>query len=61
MTHDDGLYDLPQGTLVSVIVGAHASETTLREITDLAEASGVLVRKVTRAHHRYELSIDPPI
>jgi hypothetical protein len=61
MTHDDGLFDLRQGVLVSVIVGACACEATLRDITDMAKASGILVRKATRVHHRYELTIDPPI
>jgi len=56
----DGFYQLSQGSLLSIIIGSCASETTLDEIAEIARPAGILLRRATRVPHRYELSIDPP-
>ena len=61
MTHDDGMFQFSEVALVSVIIGSSATDTTRREITDLARGSGTLVRTATRLPHRYELTFDPPL
>jgi Tripartite tricarboxylate transporter family receptor len=56
----DGFYQLSQGSLLSIIIGSCAPETTSGEIAEIARPAGILLRKATRVPHRYELSIDPP-
>jgi hypothetical protein len=60
MTHD-GFYQLPEGSLLSIIVGTHAPETTWSEIAEIARPTGITVRRATRVPNRYALTIDPPI
>jgi hypothetical protein len=55
----DGFYQLSQGSLLSIIIGSCAPETTSDEIAEIARPAGILLRKATRVPHRYELSIDP--
>jgi hypothetical protein len=61
MTHDDGMFEFSEDVLVSVIVGSSVSETTKREIVELARGSNVFVRTGTRVPHRYELTFDPAL
>jgi Protein of unknown function (DUF2971) len=58
MTHD-GFFQFSECALVSVIIGASASDDTRREVSELARGSGLLVRTATRVPHRYELTFDP--
>jgi hypothetical protein len=57
----NGFYQLSEGSLVSVIVGACAPESTWREIEEIARPTGILLRKALRVPHRYELNINPPL
>jgi hypothetical protein len=57
----DGMYQFPEGALVSVMVGSSAADATKREIEDLARGTGILLRTATRVPHRYELTFDPPL
>ena len=59
MTHD-GFCQVSQGSLLSIIIGSCASETTFAEIAEIAGPAGILLRRATRVPHRYELNIDPP-
>jgi hypothetical protein len=61
MTTDDGFFRFAQGALISVIVGSSATASSVREITELAQGSGILVRTAVRVPHRYELTFDPPL
>jgi Protein of unknown function (DUF2971) len=56
----DGFYQLSGGSLLSIIIGACAPESTCREVAEIARPAGILIRKATRVPHRYALSIDPP-
>jgi hypothetical protein len=60
MTHDS-LYQFSTGALLSIIVGASAGDAIVRELTNLAEGSGIIIRKAIRMPDRYQLTILPPI
>jgi hypothetical protein len=55
----DGFFQFSERALVSIIIGASASDDTRREVSELARGSGSLVRTAMRVPHRYELIFDP--
>jgi Protein of unknown function (DUF2971). len=57
------LYDLPAGSLTSVIIGALASEQNRRTIKEIVSRSNsaLLIREARCAPDRYEVMIDPSI
>lgn len=60
MTRND-MYQYSSGALLSIIIGSSATAATAEEISEVARAAGVLVRKAARVPNRYALTIDPPI
>jgi hypothetical protein len=56
----NGMYQYSRA-LLSIIIGSSATAATAEEISEMARAAGVLVRKAARVPNRYALTIDPPI
>jgi hypothetical protein len=57
----NGMYQYSSGALLSIIIGSSATSATAEEISEMARAAGVAVRKAARVPNRYALTIDPPI
>jgi Protein of unknown function (DUF2971) len=57
----NGMFQYSSGALLSIIIGLCATAATAEEISEMARAAGIPVRKATRVPDRYALAIDPPI
>jgi len=57
----NGIYQYSTGALASIIIGCCTPSDAAQEISDMAGAAGVLVRRATRMPNRYALAIDPSI
>jgi hypothetical protein len=59
----DHFYQLPSGTLKSVIVGASVSEADRRALDEIIRraGTGLQIRQASRAPNRYEILIEPPL
>ncbi len=55
----DGFFQLSDGDLRSIIVGASVTADATREILEIAKAAAIMVKKASRVPHRYELDIIP--